>query len=183
MCGVLNIEVLYGITSIVYGRDGLVAGKRLGVHTSVNLSMTDEGNEEINRISSTMQDTSSVSATLSREIQPQTIRKYLNDKDKDKIPIALLLTSVRVENKLHRMLERDINETETTLGNYINYAKQDGIVNQHLVDEEDGTLWDLNTHRTNLVHDDGYWESTYSNPEIREKVVDTVEETLKFLDE
>jgi hypothetical protein len=145
--------------------------------------MTDEGNEEINRISATAQDTDSVSATLSREIPPETIRKYLNHKDKNKIPIALLLTSVRVENKLHRMLERDIKEMETTLGDYINYAKQDGIVDQHLVDEKDGTLWDLNTHRTKLVHDDGYWASTYSNPEIREKVVDTVEETLKFLDE
>ena len=89
---------------------------------------------------------------------------------------------MRVENKLHRDLERDIDEKKTTLGEYIDYAEEDDIVDQHLVDEQDSTLWALNRHRTKLVHDDGYWASTYSNPEIRENVINIINEILDFLD-
>ena len=169
--------------------------KPLRVHTSVNPSMTDQGNEEINKISATVQDTDSVSATVSREISTETIREYLEEKPK--IPIALLLTSVRVEAELGRKLKDHIDKIDSdpqlskfvkeqtglagddlSLGTYVSYAVKTGVASQY-----SETLQQLASHRNNLVHDQGYWESTYSNPKIRDEVVGTVEESLEFLDE
>lgn len=157
--------------------------------------MTDEGNEEINRISATAQDTNSVSGTLSREISTETIREYLDEKPK--IPIALLLTSVRVEAELDRRLKDHIDKIDSdlqlsnfvkhqtglagdnsSLGTYATYAAKTGVAGQY-----SETLQQLARHRNNLVHDQGYWESTYSNPEVRDKVVDTIKESVEFLDE
>ncbi len=73
--------------------------------------MTDEGNEEINRISATAQDTDSASVTLSQEISTETIREYLDEKPK--IPIALLLSSVRVEAELDRRLKDHIDKIDS----------------------------------------------------------------------
>lgn len=150
--------------------------------------MSDEPGEEEGqkKLSASLEGTSNISAKITAGYSAKDIQERL---ETDQIPLALILTSTRLEQVLgHAIANRyDISHDQfrklygnRSLGRY-----QDMTAILDLFEEHQETLQDMVSYRNNLVHLEpyGYLKQLEEDDAEREEVKETIIAAIELIEE